>query len=205
MAQPDFTDQYNAELDPREEMRFRMWLAADPRRTRDLYDYDLRGAWKAAGGKLPKQGHLTDEFKKPNHPTFSDESRYSTPEMPGGHWQQQDGDAWSFTAAPTNLKMFGQQGLQDYFAKVEPGNKLIIGGVGATPATAALSQIAQPGRGERSMPAPGTTGPVPQPAMPATIPPGVDTGVASLQDLFAPPARPLPGQKNMPRARGSTR
>jgi len=27
----------------------------------------------------PDDAHLTDEFKKPNHPTFSDQSRYSAP------------------------------------------------------------------------------------------------------------------------------
>lgn len=50
----------------------------------DEQDYDLRGAW--LGGFKPNTGHGTDQFKKPNHPTFSQESQYSTPLQPGGTW-----------------------------------------------------------------------------------------------------------------------
>lgn len=39
-------------------------------------DYDLRGAYKAGLTPGP-DGHWLDTFKKPNHPTFSDESVYA--------------------------------------------------------------------------------------------------------------------------------
>lgn len=35
--------------------------------------------------------HFPDTYKRPNHPTFSDESIYSIPENPGGHW---DGETY---------------------------------------------------------------------------------------------------------------
>lgn len=128
MAAPDYSDRYNTELDPQEEMRFRMWMAGDPQRADDLTDYDLRGAWKAAGGKLPKQGHLPDTFKKPNHPTFSAESIYQGRDgMQGGTWTQKPGGRWSFTTGPANVEMYGEQGLRDYFSRVEPDSDLAIG------------------------------------------------------------------------------
>lgn len=48
-------------------------------------DYDLRGAWLNDGFK-PGSGHGTDRYKKPNHPTFSEESQYSNSLHPGGRW-----------------------------------------------------------------------------------------------------------------------
>jgi hypothetical protein len=57
----------------------------------DLYDYDLRGLWKSGGG-FGADAHATDQFKKPNHPTFSIESQYNGVPRPdggvfqGGHW-----------------------------------------------------------------------------------------------------------------------
>jgi hypothetical protein len=49
-------------------------------------DYDLRGAF-AAGLQPAANGHWPDTFKKPNHPTFSNESIYSIqrPEL-AGRW-----------------------------------------------------------------------------------------------------------------------
>lgn len=50
-------------------------------------DYDLRGAF-AAGIRPSQAGHWPDTYKKPNHPTFSDESQYAS-RAPGkaGHWE----------------------------------------------------------------------------------------------------------------------
>ncbi len=51
-------------------------------------DYDLRGAFKAGVKPDPDTGHWPDTFKKPNHPTFSVESRYAryAPQK-AGHWE----------------------------------------------------------------------------------------------------------------------
>jgi hypothetical protein len=46
-------------------------------------DYDLRGAFKAGVTSDPATGHWPDTFKKPNHPTFSDESQYAGSGAPG--------------------------------------------------------------------------------------------------------------------------
>lgn len=42
------------------------------------YDYDLRGFYNQYGTLAPQatNGHLTDEYKYPSHPTFSVESKY---------------------------------------------------------------------------------------------------------------------------------
>lgn len=55
-------------------------------------DYDYKGFFdenkKEANDLIydDPNAHFTDKYKKPNHPTFSIESKYSTPENPGGHW-----------------------------------------------------------------------------------------------------------------------
>ena len=41
------------------------------------YDYDLRGAFLEGFLPDPKTGHWPDKYKKPNHPTFSVESKYA--------------------------------------------------------------------------------------------------------------------------------
>lgn len=76
---------------PTEEMAYQKWKASLPQNLQYEGDYDLRGFYKQNPGfsvSDPTQ-HMTDEFKLPNHPTFSNESRYYTPATArmGGHWQ----------------------------------------------------------------------------------------------------------------------
>lgn len=62
-------------------------------------DYDWRGAF-VAGCEAGTNGHWPDLFKKPNHPTFSNESVYAANYIDGGKWngtnfvspQVQDGE-----------------------------------------------------------------------------------------------------------------
>jgi len=109
---------YDTRLDPEQEAIYQQWASAQGR-LNDTQDYDLRGAW--VGGGLPSSGgHFPDKFKKPNHPTFSDESQYSTPESPGGRWVQDGRGGWVFWASPANLNYQTPQGLLSYFKKVEP-------------------------------------------------------------------------------------
>lgn len=49
--------------------------------TYDYYSYFKNGNMN---GNI--EGHFPDTYKRPNHPTFSNESIYSTPEKPGGQW-----------------------------------------------------------------------------------------------------------------------
>ena len=113
----DMTEQYNTELTPEDEARFQV---AAKNRMRDLDDYDLRGAFKA--GVMPgKPGqHGTDKYKKPNHPTFSNESQYDTSGS-GGRWGR-EGDRDTFTPGPANRPL---QQLRRYFEDREPGVKLV--------------------------------------------------------------------------------
>lgn len=116
--------EYNTRLSPQEEARFAMWAAAQ-NRMGDLEDYDLRGAWKA-DAQAAQNGHLPDTWKKPNHPTFSAESQYSTPQNPGGSWQPAGNDQWTYWASPANLQYRNATSLADYFKQVEPTNTLVL-------------------------------------------------------------------------------
>lgn len=77
---------YNTRLSPSEEKDFAGWKAKNAPNDSGV-DYDLRGAYKAHLEKDIKSGHWSDRFKKPNHPTFSDQSQYAkeAPEK-AGHW-----------------------------------------------------------------------------------------------------------------------
>lgn len=67
------TGQFDTPLTPEEEARFQQWARTLPANLQSTEDYDLRGAWKA-DAKAAANGHLPDTWKKPNHPTFSNES-----------------------------------------------------------------------------------------------------------------------------------
>lgn len=63
-------------LTPEEEQKFKSWKQQYAPHDSGA-DYDLRGAFKA--GLTPgADGHWPDTYKKPNHPTFSDQSIYSS-------------------------------------------------------------------------------------------------------------------------------
>lgn len=76
---------YNTVLTPIEELQFRNWRMKLPQNLQSDYDYDLRGAF-INGYEPDENGHMTDLFKKPNHPTFSYESYYSNHDHIGGDW-----------------------------------------------------------------------------------------------------------------------
>jgi len=84
---------YDTKLNSTEEKEFQRWRNTLPISLQSDYDYDLRGFWKENPNfKIKNQDdHLTDKFKKPNHPTFSTESIYSTKDNPGGTWRKQFG------------------------------------------------------------------------------------------------------------------
>jgi hypothetical protein len=80
---------YDTKLTPQEELLFKTWKAENAPYDSG-YDYDIRGAFKA-GLHPAANGHWSDQFKKPNHPTFSDQSQYSNRQTPGGHWYTENG------------------------------------------------------------------------------------------------------------------
>jgi hypothetical protein len=127
----DFTDRYNTTLPAQDEQRFQAWMQDQSKSVgrnvpNDLYDYDLRGWWQNHQDAQLNNAHLADTYKKPNHPTFSDQSQYHGVDgFQGGQWQKQ-GTAWKFHASKSNLKMFSGDELKDYFSKVEPGNSVVL-------------------------------------------------------------------------------
>lgn len=124
--QPAPTD-YSTPLSPQEQTQYQAWAKAGNKNPQDEeQDYDLPGYFKS-GGVIPESGHLPDTFKKPNHPTFSTGSMYhGVGGNEGGTWAQNPDQTWNFTAGRTNMEHWGPQGLQQYFNKYEPGNRLII-------------------------------------------------------------------------------
>lgn len=90
----------------------------------DNADYDMIG-WqlKNGGPRLgPLGGHFTDEFKLPNHPTFSNESRYSNNMLNGGEWLQ---NGMAFNPSAFNEKTNGLAGIVKYLSKSDPGAQLL--------------------------------------------------------------------------------
>ena len=113
---------FNTKLSPDMESKFKA-VYPDPR---DTQDYDLRGAWQngVASGKLGE--HMPDTYKKPNHPTFSDESIYNgTPSPTGGTWQGGKWDENSYTPSQSMLQTtHDPASLQQYMKQYEPGVQL---------------------------------------------------------------------------------
>jgi hypothetical protein len=128
----DYSSRYNTPLSESELGGFEAWATAQSAAVgrdikRDLYDYDLQGWFKDNPGTDLKGGHLTDKYKKPNHPTFSQESQYHGMDgEQGGRWAQGNDGAYSFQPGTTNLKNFSKSELSEYFEKVEKGNSLLL-------------------------------------------------------------------------------
>ena len=110
----DMTNQYNTLLSPEEERAYQQEYSPE-----DSYDYDMRGAF-TRGIAPGENGHYPDTFKKPNHPTFSDQSQYHGKDgYYGGSWQKM-GDGWQFVPGPANLAIHGMNGLQRYMRAQDP-------------------------------------------------------------------------------------
>lgn len=89
---------------------------------KDSEDYDMRGWYKDNPGVNPNAPgvHYPDTYKKPNHPTFSMDSKYNGIDGQfGGVWGKEDGKD-TFTPSSHNLKNMTKDQLQDYFKRVEP-------------------------------------------------------------------------------------
>lgn len=69
---------YDTPLNLKDELMFQVIKNNSNFKNDNGYDYDLRGFYKKYGtlNSQATNGHLTDEFKKPNHETFSSQSRY---------------------------------------------------------------------------------------------------------------------------------
>lgn len=121
---PDFSNLYNTPIPPSKQAAFEKWLKTKGRPS-DYFDYDVQGFWLSGAGK-DQRGHGSDQFKKPNHPTFSVESKYSTAQHPGGKWVTDQGGKTTFIADPSNFLYHSPDELQQYFKQVEPGIQLNV-------------------------------------------------------------------------------
>ena len=123
--QPDFRGQYETILAGDQEEEYQRRVKAGELRDGDNYDYDVR-AFHAAGGVTDERGHGSDIGKKPNHPTFSDQSKYHGTKMPngkiaqGGKWYTKNGVP-HFRPGKTNLEIYGLNNLRRYMARHEKG------------------------------------------------------------------------------------
>lgn len=122
------TDVYDTPLSPEEESLYSKMYSED-----DSRDYDMKGYFKDILLDNPDKGanapgeHYPDTYKKPWHPTFSDESMYhGVAGNEGGNWGRNDKGQDTFTPGPTNVKLHGLLGLIDYFDKHEPDNELLM-------------------------------------------------------------------------------
>lgn len=90
-------DYLTTKLTPQEETAFFLEKANSPFAKDSGVDYDYRGFYKKYGNLTPQatNGHLTDEFKLPNHPTFSIESKYYTGQPNAVDW---NAPGWRFAA-----------------------------------------------------------------------------------------------------------
>jgi hypothetical protein len=77
---------YETKLTPQQEQAFQQWKQTNAPNDSGQ-DYDFRGAF-IAGVAPDANGHWPDTFKKPNHPTFSDQSQYAKdrPDL-AGSWK----------------------------------------------------------------------------------------------------------------------
>ena len=121
----DLTDQFNTPLSPRQMTAYEAWRAKLPEQLQNTRDYDLQGAFLAQVDAAAN-GHLTDRFKKPNHPTFSTGSKYNSKASQGGVWTQLPGGAWAFVATPDNFRHQTPDMLAAYMAQAEPDAALVM-------------------------------------------------------------------------------
>lgn len=98
---------YNTKLTPEQETSFQTWKQKNAPNDSGA-DYDLRGAFQAGLSRLSPDEHLPDTYKKPNHPTFSDQSMYAkyAPDK-AGTW---DGDRYIPAAQRSSIAddLFGK-------------------------------------------------------------------------------------------------
>ena len=118
-----------SQIPPSKKMPFEEWYKTVPEEINDTADYDLKAAYQELPMSILRnwkqgRGHLPDTYKKPTHITFSEESKYSTPERRGGKWYYKDGKDYF---KPTQINIDNAGGidkLKEYFQKYEPGVEL---------------------------------------------------------------------------------
>lgn len=88
-VEPTFNpDNFNTSIPAAKQVEYTNWKAVNAPNDSG-YDYDLPGAFMAGYTRDKVTGHMPDTFKKPNHPTFSNQSKYATGKWAkyAGTWQ----------------------------------------------------------------------------------------------------------------------
>lgn len=125
-----FQANYNTPIPAEKAQDYDLWKFQQSRKmgrdvTGDNIDYDVQGFYMK-NAQQSGNGHGPDTFKKPNHPTFSDQSQYHGLDgYEGGHWGEN-----SFTPSLTNQVMMSPRARARYFQQVEPNAELMenVGG-----------------------------------------------------------------------------
>jgi hypothetical protein len=135
-------DKFNTNLKGNAIEGFKYHSELFPSLLNDAFDYDTKGFYKqiyneyngdldaitkALTPNSPTQHIGTDRYKKPNHPTFSNESKYSIPIIrPGGKWGHNEEENYDyFKATRRNIKnMNNSDGSPfNYFKRAEDYNQ----------------------------------------------------------------------------------
>jgi len=124
-------ESFDTPLSSQDETKFQAWKQKYAPKDSGA-DYDLRGAFKAGLTPDPQTGHWPDTFKKPNHPTFSNESQYAkfAPEK-AGSWAGPNrdvyvkpGESYDEGSQPASLG-----GTARAFARQTPQGLAMIGSI----------------------------------------------------------------------------
>jgi hypothetical protein len=124
----DYSAHYNTPIPPDRQAAFNQWVATHTQAGRnplkDRYDYDVNGYFLSGQATDPR-GHATDQFKKPNHPTFSNESIYHGKDGNyGGRWINSNGGSF-YEPSAQNIRLHGIDKLRQYFQRVESETQLL--------------------------------------------------------------------------------
>jgi hypothetical protein len=104
-------DPYSTPLSLHDEAAYQAWKIQNAPRDSGA-DYDLRGAYLAGMQRDPDNGHMGDRFKKPNHPTFSDQSQYAVGDQRdrAGFWTGPEGPDQTFVPPVATRARGGRTG-----------------------------------------------------------------------------------------------
>lgn len=112
-------DKYNTKLTSKEKAEFEDWKIENNINEWDRGAYDIQGYWKdfVASGKgdaVDSDGHRPDTYKKPNHFTFSNQSKYHGKDGNyGGNWTEKAG----FQPSKQQLEEYGPEYFNQRFSE----------------------------------------------------------------------------------------
>jgi len=115
-----FKEKYNTPLTKEEKIKYDAWVASESKRqgrdiTWDLGTYDIQGFWKSGDHmKMDEDNHGSDKWKKPNHPTFSNQSNYHNVDgYIGGTWAEDGG----YTPSDYTTKLYDKNYYDRLFGR----------------------------------------------------------------------------------------